>query len=133
MKNIDGKTIDVHKEELATDEEKFCRMVGEILEMDAVAPKIDKVKINQLFKKGREKTMNMKESIKEAIGKEISVYYRMNVDDEFILTGTLTKHKGDNNYYQVTSYGANKHIVFSESEVYDVELLFNEVDAIILY
>lgn len=26
-------------------------MVGEILEMDAVAPKIDKVKINQLFKK----------------------------------------------------------------------------------
>lgn len=82
--------------------------------------------------------MTMKDSIKEAIGKEISVYYRMNVDDEFIdvefiLTGTLTKHKGDNPYYQVTSYGANKHIVFSESEVYDVELLFNEVDAIILY
>ncbi len=52
MKNIDSKTIDVHKEELATDEEKFCRMVWEILEMDAVAPKIDKrVKINQLFKK----------------------------------------------------------------------------------
>ena len=52
MKNIDGKTIDVHKEELATDEEKFCRMVWEILEMDAVAPKIDKkVNINQLFKK----------------------------------------------------------------------------------
>lgn len=80
--------------------------------------------------------MNMKDSIKEAIGKEISVYYRMNVDDEFIddefiLTGTLTKHKGDNNYYQVTSYGANKHIVFSESEVYDVKLLFNEVGAII--
>lgn len=48
MKNIDSKTIDVHKEELATDEEKFCRMVWEILEMDAVAPKIDKVKINQL-------------------------------------------------------------------------------------
>lgn len=52
MKNIDSKTIDVHKEELATDEEKFCRMVWEILEMDAVAPKIDKkVNINQLFKK----------------------------------------------------------------------------------
>lgn len=77
--------------------------------------------------------MTMKESIKEAIGKEISVYYRMNVDDEFILTGTLTKHKGDNPYYQVTSYGANKHIVFSESEIFDVGLLFNEVDAIILY
>lgn len=77
----------------------------------------------------------MKELIKEAIGKEISVYFRINVDDEddeFILTGTLTKHKGDNNYYQVTSYGASKHIVFSESEVYDVKLLFNEVDAIIL-
>lgn len=113
-------------------------MVESILEMDAVAPKIDKIKLTQLFKKKGEKII-MKELLKEAIRKEVSVYYRPNIkiesnaSDEFILTGTLTKHKGDNPYYQVTSYGANKHMVFSESEVYDVELLFNEVGAIILY
>lgn len=50
-KYIDSKPIDIHKEELATNEEKFCRMVESILEMDAVAPKIDKIKLTQLFKK----------------------------------------------------------------------------------
>ena len=45
--------------------------------------------------------------LNDLIGKEVSLYYY----DEFILTGTLSKHKGNNPYYQVTNSNLEHFVI----------------------
>lgn len=54
--------------------------------------------------------------LNDLIGKEVSLYYY----DEFILTGTLSKHKGNNPYYQVTDSNL-KHFVINSGEVLKID------------
>ena len=54
--------------------------------------------------------------LNDLIGKEVSLFYY----DEFILTGTLSKHKGNNPYYQVTDSNL-KHFVINSGEVLKID------------
>lgn len=78
----------------------------------------------------------MKKLLKSILGEEIDVYHKRTINTisygEFVLHGTLTKHRSDNKYYQVTSLDdPDKHIVFSVSEVFDV--VIDEKNGIMLY
>lgn len=60
------------------------------------------------------------------------VYANIN-NNEFILTGTLTKHKGNNPLYKVTcKLNENNYYIFSENSIYEIEKLFGDVDIILL-
>lgn len=76
--------------------------------------------------------------LKEAIGKEIKLYinytdYNGTQGLKFLLTGFLTKHKGDNLLYKVTSAESlNDYYIFSENNIYDFQRLFGIIDMVIL-
>lgn len=54
--------------------------------------------------------------LNDLIGKEVSLFYY----DEFILNGILTKHKGNNPYYQVTDSNL-KHVVINAEGFIEVD------------
>lgn len=78
----------------------------------------------------------IKELLKEVIGKEINLFIIPEIgkyNNEFILTGTLTKHKGNNPLYKVTcKLNENNYYIFSENSIYEIEKLFGDVDIILL-
>ena len=60
------------------------------------------------------------------------VYANIN-NNEFKLTGTLTKHMGNNPLYKVTcKFNKNNYYIFSENSIYEIEKLFGDVDIILL-
>lgn len=76
----------------------------------------------------------IKELLKEVIGKEINLFIIPEIGKyEFKLTGTLTKHIGNNPLYKVTcKFNENNYHIFSENSIYEIEKLFGDVDIILL-
>lgn len=70
-----------------------------------------------------------KELLKESIGKGINLYMIPEIGrGEFILTGTLTKHKGNNPLYKVTcDSNKNNYYIFSEDDIYVLDELFGDI------